>query len=90
MTSHNVPFLAKGGGHGVSLSLAAIKDAVMINMKNFNRVTYNSKDQSLAVGGGTKFQAVYDAAYRAGRELSMPSFLLTIPTVSSAMGTIIS
>ena len=38
MTSHDIPFLAKGGGHGVSLSLATVQEAVMINMETFNRV----------------------------------------------------
>lgn len=69
MTRHNVPFLAKGGGHGTSLSLSKVKNAVMINMENFNEVRLN-KDMTLTVGGGAKFAELYEVAYNAGRELS--------------------
>lgn len=69
MTSRDIPFLTKGGGHGVSLSLENVQNAVMINMDNFNRVVVHS-DGTMTVGGGALFLQLYEAAYNAGKELS--------------------
>ncbi|KAI0003489.1 FAD binding domain-containing protein [Xylariaceae sp. FL0662B] len=72
MAHHNIPFLAMGGGHGNTLTLKTVKDAVLINLEQFNNITMNS-DQTISVGGGAKFGDVYTVAYRAGRELPLGS-----------------
>lgn len=69
MASHDIPFLTKGGGHGVSLSLGKVQNAVMINMEKFNSVIVQSNG-TMTVGGGARFSQLYEAAYNAGRELS--------------------
>ncbi|KAI1116518.1 FAD binding domain-containing protein [Nemania sp. NC0429] len=47
------------------------QDAVMINMDRVSHVSYNRRDKTLTALEGTKFQAVYDVAYKAGRELTL-------------------
>lgn len=69
MTSHNVSFLALSGGHGTSLQLGDVHNAVAINMENFNHVVVN-QDQTLTVGGGSRFGDIYPVVHAAGRELS--------------------
>ena len=70
MTSHNVSFSALNGGHGTSLQLGEVRNAVAINMHNFNHVVVN-QDQTLTVGGGTRFGDIFPIVHAAGRELSM-------------------
>ncbi|KAI1655194.1 FAD binding domain-containing protein [Daldinia decipiens] len=72
MTKHNIQFLAGGGGHGNTVTLAKAKNVVFINMEKFNKITVNS-DKTITVGGGAKFGDVYTVAYGAGRELPLGS-----------------
>ncbi|KAI1506779.1 FAD binding domain-containing protein [Biscogniauxia marginata] len=72
MTSHNISFLAQGGGHGNTLTLATAQNVVLINMEQFNDITLNS-DDTITIGGGARFGDVYTAAYGAGRELPLGS-----------------
>ncbi|KAI5927304.1 FAD binding domain-containing protein [Camillea tinctor] len=72
MSSHNISYLAQGGGHGNTLTLGTVQNAVLINMQQFDSVTVND-DETITVGGGARFGAVYDAAYNAGRELPLGS-----------------
>ncbi|RYP31588.1 hypothetical protein DL767_005697 [Monosporascus sp. MG133] len=70
MTSHNISFLAIGGGHGTSIQLGQVNGAVAINMENFNYAVMNP-DGTLKVGGGTKFGDIYPVVHEAGRELTL-------------------
>ncbi|RYP04524.1 hypothetical protein DL764_004386 [Monosporascus ibericus] len=72
MSSHNISFLAMGGGHGNTITLGRVEDAVLINMARFNDITMNC-DHTITVGGGAQFGPVYEVAYRAGRELPLGS-----------------
>ncbi|KAI0601615.1 FAD binding domain-containing protein [Biscogniauxia sp. FL1348] len=72
MSSHNISFLAMGGGHGNTLTLGTVEDAVLINMRQFDSITVNP-DDTITVGGGAQFGPVYDVAYAAGRELPLGS-----------------
>ncbi|KAI1485036.1 FAD binding domain-containing protein [Biscogniauxia mediterranea] len=72
MSSHNISFLAMGGGHGNTLTLGTVENAVLINMQQFNNITVNP-DDTITIGGGSRFGAVYDVAYAAGRELPLGS-----------------
>ncbi|KAI0541765.1 FAD binding domain-containing protein [Xylaria digitata] len=72
LTSINASFLAKGGGHGNSLTLASVQNGVMINMEQFDHVVMNP-DKTITFGGGARFGALYEKAYDAGRELTLGS-----------------
>ncbi|RYP66672.1 hypothetical protein DL771_007671 [Monosporascus sp. 5C6A] len=72
MSSHNIPYLAMGGGHGNTITLGDVRDTVLINLERLNHVTVNS-DHTISVGGGAHYDPIYAAAYRAGRELPLGS-----------------
>ncbi len=68
MSSHNISWLAMGGGHGNTLTLATAQNVVLINMERINKITMNP-DKSVSVGGGALFGDLYPVVYAAGREL---------------------
>ncbi|KAK9414375.1 putative FAD-binding PCMH-type domain-containing protein [Seiridium unicorne] len=72
MSSKNMSWLAKSGGHGYSTSLSAIQNGVLINLENFNTVNIES-DGTAVVGTGVLFQDFVDAVGAAGRELTVGS-----------------
>ncbi|RYP28694.1 hypothetical protein DL767_007091 [Monosporascus sp. MG133] len=72
MSSHNISFLAMGGGHGNTITLGTVQDTVLVNMERFDHIRVNC-DDTITVGGGARFGPVYTAAYNAGRELPLGS-----------------
>ncbi|OQN99435.1 hypothetical protein B0A48_14412 [Cryoendolithus antarcticus] len=73
-TSNGIPFFAQGGGHGYSGTLGIIQKAIMIKLQtNFGSALYNAHDKSVSVGGGAKYSVLAEAAYAAGRELTVGS-----------------
>lgn len=69
MSSNGLPWLAKSGGHGYSITLHSVQNAVLINLENFNYVRVE-KDGTTVVGTGTLFGDVINAVGAAGREMS--------------------
>ena len=69
MSSNNLPWLAKSGGHGYSPTLHSIQNAVLINLENFNHVKVEN-DGKVVVGTGVRFGDLIDTVGAAGRELS--------------------
>ncbi|KAI0539682.1 hypothetical protein GGR58DRAFT_524084 [Xylaria digitata] len=72
LTSNNIPFLAKSGGHGYSTSLSLIQDGVLISMENFNYTKVND-DLTATVGAGSTFNDVVQVVGAAGREMTVGS-----------------
>ncbi|ETS86542.1 hypothetical protein PFICI_00370 [Pestalotiopsis fici W106-1] len=70
MSSNNMSWLAKSGGHGYSITLSSVQDAVLINMENFNYVNIED-DGTVVVGSGALFQDFVDGVGAAGRELTV-------------------
>jgi hypothetical protein len=64
-------FLAQGGGHGYSPTLSIIQNAMMISLHQFNKVIYNTVDQTVTLGGAANFSILSEVLYENGRELSM-------------------
>jgi hypothetical protein len=48
----------------------------MINLEQFNQAVINSYDQTLTIGGATRFDTMINATYDAGRELSQLLLLI--------------
>lgn len=69
LTSNNIPFLARSGGHGYSITLRLIQDGVMINMEKFNSSIIND-DLTATIGSGVSFNDMVQALSSAERELS--------------------
>ncbi|KAK2879439.1 hypothetical protein FQN49_000874 [Arthroderma sp. PD_2] len=60
------------GGHGYSVTLDTVQDAVMINMEKFKYAKMNS-DKTVTMGSGASFQDLAVAVGGAGRELTIGS-----------------
>jgi fumiquinazoline A oxidase len=74
LTRNNISFLAQCGGHGNTVTYETVRDAVVIDMQNFNEIVLND-DNTITAGGGAIFGDVYPVAYNGGRELR-ESFLV--------------
>ncbi|KAI9674806.1 MAG: hypothetical protein M1817_001710 [Caeruleum heppii] len=69
--SHNISFLAQGGGHGYAATLGVIQNAIMINMANLDYIRMNGT--FVTVGGGSVVGALGNTTYAAGRQLTTGS-----------------
>ncbi|KAF2996169.1 hypothetical protein E8E14_003466 [Neopestalotiopsis sp. 37M] len=72
LTRNNISFLAQCGGHGNTVTYETVRDAVVIDMQNFNEIVLND-DNTITAGGGAIFGDVYPVAYNGGRELPLGS-----------------
>ncbi|KAI0390143.1 hypothetical protein F5Y17DRAFT_82978 [Xylariaceae sp. FL0594] len=73
LTSNNIPFLATSGGHGSTVTLASVKNGVMISLEKFQSITVNEADETITIGTGSHYRDVWVVAYNAGRELALAS-----------------
>ncbi|RAK72528.1 FAD-binding oxidoreductase [Aspergillus fijiensis CBS 313.89] len=67
--AHDIPFLATGAGHGVSATLAHMQAGINIDLSGFRYAHLHPAGDRLTVGGGTKFQEMWDVLYAAGKEI---------------------
>ncbi|EPS34783.1 hypothetical protein PDE_09747 [Penicillium oxalicum 114-2] len=72
MSTNNLQWLARSGGHGYSPTLQSIQDAVLINLENFNHVQVQP-DGTVVVGTGAYFSDLINTVGAAGRELTVGS-----------------
>lgn len=70
-----IPFLATGGGHGTSSTLARLKQGIDIDLGKFDAVNLETDKNLLTVGGATVFSQVIDLLYAAGKELRKCSLI---------------
>ncbi|CAG8198446.1 unnamed protein product [Penicillium salamii] len=70
MSSNNMSWLARSGGHGYSPTLQSIQDAVLVNLENFKEVNIQS-DGTVVVGTGVYFDELINTVGAAGRELTV-------------------
>ena len=66
---NEVPILATGGGHGYSVSIGGVNDALDINLGNFANVSVDAFSNTMTVGGATIFRDVYDPLYSVGKQI---------------------
>nr|QNC49721.1 Hfaza2M [Hypoxylon fragiforme] len=66
-----IPFLVTGGGHGVSVQLANLKEGIQVDLGKFNNVTFDSDTQLLTVGGAAKFSQLIDPLYELGYQFPL-------------------
>ncbi|KAK0713564.1 hypothetical protein B0T26DRAFT_873683 [Lasiosphaeria miniovina] len=71
--AHNIPFLATGGGHGVSIQMAALRDGIQIDLAKFNSVHLDTKKRLLTVGGAAKFSDLIKPVDEAGAQFPLGS-----------------
>ncbi|RWA14451.1 hypothetical protein EKO27_g629 [Xylaria grammica] len=59
-SAHSIPFLATGGGHGVSVQMADLQGGIHIDLRRFNHVEFDVETQRLTVGGSTIFSQLIE------------------------------
>ncbi|ROV97147.1 hypothetical protein VMCG_07538 [Cytospora schulzeri] len=69
--AYRVPFLATGGGHGLSTTLGKLHNGLEIDLSNFKSVELDAVNNEVTVGGATVFSDLYDPLYNAGKLLPM-------------------
>ena len=67
--AHDIPFFATAAGHGTSETLAEVQNGINIDLSNFRYANYDNETETVAVGGSTTFEQVWDALQPAGKEL---------------------
>ena len=70
-TKYHIPFFVTGGAHGAEQGFATVKNAVNIDLGNFNTTALDVPNKLLTVGGSTTFSQFYDLLYNNGFELRM-------------------
>jgi len=72
-TQYGIPFLATGGGHGLSITLNKLKNGISIDLSNFKNVTIDTAASTVTVGGANVFGDVFEPVWNAGKELGEPA-----------------
>lgn len=49
---HNIPFIARAGGHGATKALSLAKNAIQIDFRSLNHITLSEDGQAAIIGGG--------------------------------------
>lgn len=49
---HDIPFVARAGGHGATKALSQAKNAIQIDFRSLNHITLSGDGQSATIGGG--------------------------------------
>ncbi|KEY71722.1 hypothetical protein S7711_02949 [Stachybotrys chartarum IBT 7711] len=66
---NNIPFLATGGRHGYSSTLARMTDGLAIDLSALDSVVVNQAQQTLTVGPGVVFADIFQPLYEAGLQI---------------------
>ncbi|KAL4998573.1 hypothetical protein BDV10DRAFT_201248 [Aspergillus recurvatus] len=67
---HDIPFLATGGGHGLTGTLGQFH-GITIELSNFNTVELDERTSQITVGGGTKYSETYEPMFNAGKMMGL-------------------
>ncbi|KAK3324852.1 hypothetical protein B0H66DRAFT_471114 [Apodospora peruviana] len=70
-SQNNIPFLATGGGHGISDYRAF--EGVAIDLSNFKAAQIDTSRKTVTVGASTEFSQLSRILYDAGKELPLAS-----------------
>ncbi|KAM7213855.1 hypothetical protein V8F06_010787 [Rhypophila decipiens] len=66
---YGIPFLATGGGHGLSTTLSKLQDGINIDLNLFKKVDIDLKASTVTVGGANVFGDVFKSVWDAGKEM---------------------
>lgn len=55
---HNIPFIARAGGHGATNALAQAKNAIQIDFREMNDITLSGDGEMARIGGGANVHDV--------------------------------
>lgn len=72
--ANNIPFLATGGGHGITKTLGAFHytdTGITIELSKVNTINLSPDNEYITVGGGARYEAAYEPMYNAGKMMAM-------------------
>ncbi|KAL9639040.1 MAG: hypothetical protein Q9164_001175 [Protoblastenia rupestris] len=72
-TVEKIPFLATAAGHGTSLSYGGVRNGIDIDLSKLRYANLDAPNNLLTIGGGTKFQQMWDVLQPAGKEITTGS-----------------
>ncbi|KAF2135276.1 uncharacterized protein K452DRAFT_239649 [Aplosporella prunicola CBS 121167] len=67
-SANGIPFLATGGGHGLSVTLHELQNGIEIDLSAFKNVTVDPEANTITVGGANVFGDVVEPLWNAKRE----------------------
>ena len=68
---HNIPFVARAGGHGATAALGTAEDAIQIDLRALNHVRLSQDGTSASIGGGADVKGVVTALEKLGKRTGM-------------------
>ncbi|PHH80586.1 hypothetical protein CDD80_845 [Ophiocordyceps camponoti-rufipedis] len=68
-TSHNIPFLARGAGHGYGITLGEFQHGLALDLSQYKSIEIDSEAETMTVGPGVTFKDIFDPLYQAGFQL---------------------
>ncbi|KAL4939078.1 hypothetical protein BDV06DRAFT_231278 [Aspergillus oleicola] len=68
---HGIPFLAIGGGHGITGTLGRSQSGISIELKNFDKADIDEANNVITIGGGVKYESLYGPMYNANKMMAM-------------------
>ncbi|KUJ20849.1 FAD/FMN-dependent oxygenase/oxidase [Mollisia scopiformis] len=68
-----IPFQARTGGHSLTSSLRSIQQAMVIDMRGLNSISYDKAKEQMTVGGGVVTGAFANATFSQGMEVTVGS-----------------
>ena len=78
-SAYSIPFLATGGGHGLSVTLHNIQNGIEIDLSRFKNVSVDADANTLTIGGANTFGDAINPLYDAGKEIrKLKSILQTL------------
>ncbi|PSR81486.1 hypothetical protein BD289DRAFT_372588 [Coniella lustricola] len=70
-SASDIPFLTSGGGHGVSIQMADVRNGIQLDLAKFNTVNFDAETGLLMVGGSTKFSQLVAPLMEAGAQFPL-------------------
>ena len=65
---HDIPFIAKAGGHGAVTSLLNFENGIQISMSRIHHVTMSPNGKTAKIGGGIKAKELMDTLWDVGKQ----------------------
>ncbi|KAI1382420.1 hypothetical protein F4677DRAFT_401876 [Hypoxylon crocopeplum] len=66
---HDIPFVARSGGHGATEALGHAKDAIQIDFRGLNQVKVSEDGNTATIGGGTTVKTLVGALMDSGKQV---------------------
>jgi FAD/FMN-containing dehydrogenase len=71
---HNIPFVARAGGHGATEALGQAKNAIQIDLRSLNHVILSEDGKSAIIGGGARVIDTVSTLTSLGKRTGEPFF----------------